>query len=581
MIENDITIRIGGEAGMGLESSGAGFAKALVRGGLHVFGVPDFYSRIRGGHNFFTLRAARDPLFSIADPVHILLALDLESVRRHIADLVPGGAVIYDSKDSLPEALSREDVLIMSVPLTQLAREIGGLELMRNTLALGIAAGLLEFDLSYVESIVRDNFAKKGEDVVTNNLNVIRKGAEIAEAYKADFPFRLHAIPNAPQRILLNGTQAFSMGALAGGCRFVSGYPMTPGSPVLVWFAQNGAKYGAVAKHVEDEISAINMAIGAAIMGARALVPTSGGGYALMVEGTGFAGISETPVVIYNAQRPGPATGLPTRTEQADLLFMLHASQDEFPRMILAPGTLEEAFHLGWHAFNVAERYQTPVMVLSDQFLADAFRSLEADALDFDAVEIDRGALLTDADLDALTERYKRYRITESGVSPRALPGHPNAIWVTESNEHDEVPRIEEDAQNRIEQQSKRMRKAIAMTEDVPPPTWYGPEGAALTLVCWGSTYGPAREAVDRLNAQVADAANLLHFSGLEPFPPTAEAELRKAHKTVVVEGNYTGQLETLIRAQTGFSVDGHIRRFDGRPFKPEFILAGLQKQEA
>ncbi len=581
MIKNDITIRIGGEAGMGLESSGAGFAKALVRGGLHVFGVPDFYSRIRGGHNFFTLRAARDPLFSIADPVHILLALDLESVRRHIADLVPGGAVIYDSKDSLPEALRREDVLIMPVPLTQLAREIGGLELMRNTLALGIAAGLLEFDLSYVESIVRDNFAKKGEDVVTNNLNVVRKGAEIAEAYRADFAFRLHAIPNAPQRILLNGTQAFSMGALAGGCRFVSGYPMTPGSPVLVWFAQNGAKYGAVAKHVEDEISAINMAIGAAIMGARALVPTSGGGYALMVEGTGFAGISETPVVIYNAQRPGPATGLPTRTEQADLLFMLHASQDEFPRMILAPGTLEEAFHLGWHAFNVAERYQTPIMVLSDQFLADAFRSLEADALDFDAVEINRGALLTDADLDTLTERYKRYRITESGVSPRALPGHPNAVWVTESNEHDEVPRIEEDAQNRIEQQSKRMRKAIAMTEDVPPPTWYGPEGAALTLVCWGSTYGPAREAVDRLNAQVAGAANLLHFSGLEPFPPTAEAELRKAHKTVVVEGNYTGQLETLIRARIGFSVDGHIRRFDGRPFKPEFILARLQEQEA
>jgi len=581
MIKNDITIRIGGEAGMGLESSGAGFAKALVRGGLHVFGVPDFYSRIRGGHNFFTLRAARDPLFSIADPVHILLALDLESVRRHIADLVPGGAVIYDSKDSLPEALRREDVLIMPVPLTQLAREIGGLELMRNTLALGIAAGLLEFDLSYVESIVRDNFAKKGEDVVINNLNVIRKGAEIAEAYKADFAFRLHAIPNAPQRILLNGTQAFSMGALAGGCRFVSGYPMTPGSPVLVWFAQNGAKYGAVAKHVEDEISAINMAIGAAIMGARALVPTSGGGYALMVEGTGFAGISETPVVIYNAQRPGPATGLPTRTEQADLLFMLHASQDEFPRMILAPGTLEEAFHLGWHAFNVAERYQTPIMVLSDQFLADAFRSLEADALDFDAVEIDRGALLTDADLDTLTERYKRYQITESGVSPRALPGHPNAVWVTESNEHDEVPRIEEDAQNRIEQQSKRMRKAIAMTEDVPPPTWYGPEGAALTLVCWGSTYGPAREAVDRLNAQVAGAANLLHFSGLEPFPPTAETELRKAHKTVVVEGNYTGQLETLIRARIGFSVDGHIRRFDGRPFKPEFILARLQEQEA
>lgn len=578
MVENDITVRIGGEAGMGLESSGAGFARALVRGGLHVFGVPDFYSRIRGGHNFFTLRAARDPLFSINDPVHILLALDMETVRRHIQDVVPGGAVVYDSKDALPDALQREDVLLIPVPLAALAREVGGLELMRNTLALGIAAGLLEFDLSYVESIVRDNFAKKGEEMIQSNLSVIRKGAEIAAEYKADFPFRLHAVPDAPRRMMLNGTQAFSMGALAGGCRFVAGYPMTPGSPVLVWFAQNGARYGAVAKHVEDEISAINMVIGAAIMGTRAMVPTSGGGYALMVEGTGFAGISETPIVIYNAQRPGPATGLPTRTEQADLLFMLHASQDEFPRMVLAPGTLEEAFQLGWYAFNVAERYQTPVMVLSDQFLADAFRSLDTNAFDFDAVEIDRGALLTDADLDALTERYKRYKITESGISPRALPGHPHAIWVTESNEHDEYPRIEEDAENRIAQQSKRMRKAIPMAQDVPPPTWYGPESAALTLICWGSTYGPVREAVDRLNAQEAGAANMLHFSGLEPFPPTAEGELRKAHKAIVVEGNYTGQLETLIRARTGLSVDGHIRRFDGRPFRPEFILAGLQE---
>jgi len=578
MVEDDITIRIGGEAGMGLESSGAGFAKALVRGGLHVFGVPDFYSRIRGGHNFFTLRAARDPLYSIADPVHVLLALDMETVRRHTADVVPGGAIVYDSKDELPEDLTRDDVLFIAAPLAEMAREIGGLELMRNTLALGLAAGLLEFDLSYVEGIIRDNFARKGEEVVDSNLAVIRAGAEVAAPYRDEFPFRLHAVPDAPQRIMLNGTQAFSMGALAGGCRFVSGYPMTPGSPVLIWFAQNGAKYGAVAKHVEDEIAALTMAIGASVMGARALVPTSGGGYALMVEATGFAGISETPVVIYNAQRPGPATGLPTRTAQADLLFMLHASQDEFPRMVLAPGSLEEAFHLGWHAFNVAERYQTPVMVLSDQFLADAFRSLEADALDFDAVELDRGALLTDADLDALTERYKRYRVTESGVSPRALPGHPNAVFVTESNEHDEVPRIRESAQNRIDQQSKRMRKGVAMAEDAPAPTWYGPEEAGLTLVCWGSTYGPAREAVDRLNDREPGAANMLHFGCLEPFPPTAEAELRKAQKAIVVEGNYTGQLEILIRARTGLSVAGHIRRFDGRPFRPEFILAGLEE---
>ncbi|MDY0018897.1 MAG: 2-oxoacid:acceptor oxidoreductase subunit alpha [Anaerolineae bacterium] len=576
MIERDVTIRIGGEAGMGLESSGAGFAKALTRGGLYIFGVPDFYSRIRGGHNFFTLRAASQPLYSITDPVHLLVALDMETVRRHGDEVVAGGAVIYDAKETLPDELKRSDVLFVPVPLTELAKEIGGRDIMRNTLALGVVAGLLDFDVSYVESIVRDNFGKKGQAVVDGNLRLIAAGVEAAQPYRADYPFRLHAVAGAPQRLVLNGTQAFAMGALAGGCRFVSGYPMTPGSGVLVWFAQHGAKYGAVAKHVEDEIAGINMAIGAAVMGARALVPTSGGGYALMVEATGFAAMSETPLVIYNAQRPGPATGLPTRTAQADLLFMLHAAQDEFPRFVLAPGTLEEAFHVGWEAFNLAERYQVPVMVLSDQFLADTFRTIEPDALDFDAVTIDRGALLSREALDALTEPYQRYKVTESGVSPRALPGHPKAIWVTESNEHDEAPRINEEAENRNAQMEKRMRKRDGMVQEVPPPTWYGPEGAEVTFVCWGSTYGPLREAVDCLNAEQSGRANLLHFNGIEPFPPVAEAALRKAKKLVAVEGNFTGQLERIIRVETGIVMDGAIHRYDGRPFRPEYILANL-----
>lgn len=578
MIENAITIRIGGEAGMGLESSGAGFGKALVRGGLYVFGVPDFYSRIRGGHNFFTLRVADQPLSAIDDPVHLLLALDMETVRRHMGDMISGGAIVYDDKDALPDDLKHDDVLYVPVPMTALAKELGGAEVMRNTLALGIAIGLLHFDPIYVESVIRDNFGSKGDAVVDGNLNLIAKGMELAAPYEADYPFRVTAIPDAPKRLFLNGTEAFSMGALAGGCRFVSGYPMTPGSPVLVWFAQHAARYGVVARHVEDEISGITMAIGAGMMGMRALVPTSGGGYALMVEATGLAGMSETPLVIYNAQRPGPATGLPTRTEQADMLFMMFAAQGEFVRAMLAPGTPAEAFHLAWHAFNLAERYQTPVMVLGDQFLADSFWTLEPDALDFDAVAFDRGALLTDADLDALTESYQRYRVTPSGVSPRAIPGHPNAIFMTESNEHDENSAIRENPQNRIDQQSKRMRKAEGLRQEIPEPTWYGPDDADLTLICWGSTYGPAREAVDRLNAQQAGKANLLHFSGLEPFPPGAEAALRRARKRIVVEGNYTGQLELLIRMRTGLTMDGAVRRFDGRPFRPQYILDGLKE---
>ncbi|MBN1262431.1 MAG: 2-oxoacid:acceptor oxidoreductase subunit alpha [Anaerolineae bacterium] len=574
MIENNLTIRIGGEAGMGLESSGAGFGKALVRAGLQVFGLPDFYSRIRGGHNFFTLRVSEKPLYAIENPVHLLLALDMETVRRHIDDMVEGSAVVYDSKDEAPDALRKPGVIFVPVPLTELAREIGGLDVMRNTVALGVATGLLGFDPRYVESVIRDNFAKKGDAVVESNLGCIHAGAEAAAPYQEQFVYRLAAIPDAPRRLFINGTQAFGMGALAGGCRFVAGYPMTPGSPVLIWFAQHAAKYGAVAKHVEDEISAINMAIGAAHAGARAMVPTSGGGYALMVEATGFAGITETPVVIYNAQRPGPATGMPTRTEQADMLFMLHASQGEFPRFLFAPGSVEELFHTGWNAFNLAERYQTVVMVLSDQFLADGFRTIAPEALDFDAVEIDRGALLTDEALEALETPYRRFQVTESGISPRALPGHPNAVWVATTNEHDERGAISEDPQNRTIQVDKRARKLHGAEHEAPALTRYGPDEASVTLVCWGSSYGPVREAVDRLDG----AANMLHFNALEPFPPGAEDALRQAQKTVIVEMNATGQLEQLIRVRTGLVMDGAIRKYDGRPFRAAYIIEKLEE---
>jgi 2-oxoglutarate ferredoxin oxidoreductase subunit alpha len=575
MIQNDLTIRIGGEAGMGLESSGAGFAKAFTRGGLYVFGLPDYYSRIRGGHNFFSIRVARQPLYSHAEPVHLLLALDVETIRRHVDAIVEGGAVVYDEAETLPDDLRRPGVGFFPIPLTALAKELGGREVMRNTVVLGVAAGLTGFDLGYVASVIRDNFARKGQAVVDANLRVAEAGVDASRAFQGDFPFRIEAVPEAPPRLLLNGTDAFSLGALAGGCRFVAAYPMTPGSPVLHWFAARAEEYGVVTKHAEDEIAAINMAIGAGTVGARSLVPTSGGGFALMVEALGLAGITEIPVVVYEAQRPGPATGMPTRSEQSDLLFVLHASQGEFPRFVLAPGTVEETFRVGWQVFNLADRYQTPALVLSDHFLAVAYRTVEADALDFDAVTIDRGALLSQEELDALEEPYLRYRVTDSGVSPRAVPGHPNAVWVSTANEHDETGAISEDAANRIAQVEKRQRKEKGMAAEVPGPSLYGPDEAEETFICWGSTYGPLREAVDRLNARRPGRANMLHFGALHPFPrEAAEAALARARRTIVVEGNATGQLETLLRARTGLSADGAIHKFDGRAFSPEYILA-------
>jgi len=588
MGSNDITIRIGGEAGMGLESSGAGFAKALTQGGLYAFGLPDYYSRIRGGHNFFSIRVSPQPLISHAEPVHLVLALDVETVRRHTGDVVPGGAVVYDETEEVPEELRQSgaegDVNFFPVPLTKLAEEKGGRAIMRNTVAFGVAAGLMGFDAAHLEDVVRENFAPKGQKVVDANLRVVEAGVEASKEFQNAFPFQMEAVPDAPPRMILNGNEAFAMGALAGGCRFVATYPMTPGSPVLHWFAAHAEEYGAVIKHTESEIAAINMAIGAGFQGARAMCPTSGGGFSLMVEALGLAGITEVPVVVYNAQRPGPATGLPTRTEQGDMLFMMHASQGEFPRFVLAPGTVEASFRVGWQAFNLADRYQTPALVMSDHYLAAAYRTVEADALDFEAVEIDRGALLTEEDLDGLEEPYKRYKVTESGISPRATPGHPNAVWVSTGNEHDEFGAVSEDAENRIAQADKRERKMVGMAEEVDGPDgWpamlYGPEEADVTLVCWGSTYGPTREAVERLNAEKIGRANMLHFSALHPFPSEAKVALERAERTIVVEGNVTGQLETLIRARTGLSVDDSMRKYDGRAFSPEYIVAHLEEE--
>ena len=573
---NEMTIRIGGAAGDGVESSGAGFCKALARGGLHVFGLPDYYSRIRGGHNFYSIRVSDRPLYSHAEPVHLLLALTEETIPRHRDKIVSGGAIVYDARfQSSPEL----NVRAWPVPLIDIAKEKAGTALARNTVALGVAAGLTGFDLALLQGVIRQNFDRKGQAVVDGNLAAVEAGYQEGQKHAADFPFKLESIPDAPPRMVVNGTEAFSLGALAGVCRFVAGYPMTPGSPVLHWMAAHAADYGVVTKHTEDEIAAINMAIGAAHMGARALVPTSGGGFALMVEALGLTGMTETPLVIYNAQRPGPSTGLPTRHEQGDLLFMLYASQGEFPRFILAPGSHEECFTAGWRAFNLAEKYQTPALVLSDHYLAVAVRTLELDAFDFEAVETDRGELLTEADLDALEGEYLRYRITESGISPRALPGHPRAVYVAAGNEHEESGAITEEPEIRTAQVEKRQRKLIGMAEEMSGPLRYGPPEAEVTFVSWGSTFGPLREAADELNAEKTNSANMLHFVDLWPFPAEAvTTAMEAARRVVAVEVNATAQLATLIRSQTGLQVDDTILKHDGRAFAPEHILARVKE---
>jgi len=577
MTVNGMTFKIGGEAGQGVESTGRGFAKALVRGGLHVFALQDYHSRIRGGHNFYQIRVAEHDLYSHDERVHLLLALTKVAIDEHLPEIVPHGGVIYDPALSVDEAdLAARSVQAFPVPLEQIAVDEGGSKVMANTAAIGAAAGLTGYDMDVISGVIRDNFGKKGQEVVDANLTVASAARRFVEQEFPDaLPFKLKKIEASP-RMLISGNEALSLGALMAGCRFVAGYPMTPGSPILEWFSVRSKQWGVVTKHTEDELAAVNMVIGAAKMGVRAMTPTSGGGFALMVEGMGLAGLCEVPIVIVNVQRPGPATGLATRHEQGDLLFVIYATQGEFPRIVLAPGTIEQCFEAGWRAFNLAEKYQTPALIVSDAFLAHSPRALGMDAFDL-AVPIDRGALLSEEELDKLAARYKRHLDTASGVSPRALPGHPNAVYSSASDEHDEYGQICEDAVVRIQQDEKRMRKLEAARADLEAPLRYGPPDADLTFLTWGSTVGPVRMAVDLLNEQ-GQSANIVQIMDVWPLPvDKVSATLQGAKRLIGVEQNHAGQLATLVRAYTGIKVDGLVRKYDGRPMSPEYILDQLK----
>jgi 2-oxoglutarate ferredoxin oxidoreductase subunit alpha len=572
---NDMTFKIAGEAGQGVESSGAGFAQALARGGLHLFGLQDYMSRIRGGLNFFQIRVHDQPLYCHEDAVHILLPLSKEGLETYQDEVVKGGGIIYDEDLKVDRrTISGRGRKAMPVPLIDIAKEHGE-RVMANTAALGAAAGVVEYSYERLADVIRENFARKGGEVAAANLRVARAAYLYAqERYAPDFEWKLQQIPEAPQRMVMAGNEAFALGALAGGCRFISAYPMTPATSIIEWMAKHEKEYGVVTKHAEDEIAAVCMAIGANFVGARAMAATSGGGFSLMAEALGLAGMNEVPLVLFEAQRGGPSTGLPTRTEQSDLLFVLNASQGEFPRLVLAPGTVEECFECGWRAFNLAEQYQTPVVVLSDQHLASSLRTIEVEAIDFDRVEIDRGKLLSKEELDALTEPYRRHQFVEDGISPRAVPGHPKAVYATASDEHDELGHITEDMENRRRMMRKRMQKLETARQEIEAPVRYGPQEAPLVLVGWGSTYGVLREVVDRLGGK----ARLAHFRDLWPFPAEAAAEALRGGKLVVVENNYTAQFRRLLQSETCILVDHTILRYDGRPFSPEDVLAALKE---
>jgi len=565
----DFNFMVGGEAGQGVQSIGFLLAKAFARGGYHIFADQDYESRVRGGHNFFRIRVNDSRVDAIAAQVDMLIALNQDSVELHRKELTRNGIIIFDGEKIRGIAADKN---LFNVPLNRLAEENAGHRIMANSVALGVALGLVNYDSEILENILRIHFGS-GE-IEQSNIKAAHAGYNYAQQnYKGDFNRILKPIGH-DKRMLLNGNEAISLGAIAAGCKFMAAYPMTPTSSIMEYLAAKAKDFDIVVVQPEDEIAAINMIVGAGYAGVRAMTATSGGGFCLMVEGLGLAGITEIPVVIVEGQRVGPAIGLPTRTEQGDLEFILHASHGEFPRAVLAPATVEDAFWLTFKAFNLAEKYQLPVIIVTDQHLASSYSTV--DRFDLSKLTIDRGLLFS----EGKAADYRRYLITDSGISPRAFPLQGKALVLSDADEHDEEGHMIENAETRARMMQKRMRKLVGLKDEITVPEVYGSENAKTTLIGWGSTGGAIRETVDILSKQGV-SVNSVQLTELWPFPAEAMTGIMdKAQNNYVIENNATGQLAHLIRAETGKKVSSSILKCDGRPFTPEYIIAQMRKEK-
>lgn len=559
----ECSILIGGEAGQGLVSVGNALAKILSRHGLHVFTHQDFMSRIRGGHNFYQIRFSDSKVAASKAKVDILLALDMETINCHRQALSAGGKIVYDAT-TLGEKFPGSE--FVDIPMARIIAEKGADQIMINSVAVGVILGLFGLDLELFATIIGSTMQTKGEGVIATNIAVAQGGIDYVVAnYPAIDSFKI-ASPKTKGKMLITGNQAIGLGALLSGCKFFAAYPMSPSTSIMQYIADQAQKYGIVVEQAEDEIAAINMALGASYGGVRAMTATSGGGFALMTEGVSLAGMTETPVVIAEVQRPGPATGLPTRTEQGDLFFAIYGGHGEFPRVVMTPGTPEQALHATNKAFHLAEKYQIPVIILSDQYLADS----EWTSSGFDLEHLQNEDFrLRDQALQGLSS-YKRYAHSDNGISPLALPGASRHLVTADSDEHDEDGHMIEDAETRIAMVKKRGHaKMTSLRQEIAPPIYFGDSAATTVLVGFGSTFGVLQEVYTHLAKQYR--IGLLHFSEVWPFPLLAKFDyvtlLKQAQLSICVENNATGQFAKLMRMETGFEFNTCINKYDGRPF--------------
>ena len=574
----DLAIGIGGAAGQGIATPGDILARIFVRRGLHLNAYNAYQSIIRGGHIFLTLRTSDRPLRSHGDNIDILIPLNQDTIDRHLRLMRAGSAVLYNRDKIKPGAAA--GVQLCSFSVKELAPDIKG-DLVQNTIALAAVLRLIGVEFKILEEILTLQFKRKGAAVIAENVGVARAGYDYAASHFRAFPFSL---PDTGKKLaFLEGNQALAMGGAAAGVRFYCAYPMSPASGVLHWMARHAHQLGIMVRQVEDEIGVINMAIGAAHAGCRAMCATSGGGFALMSEALGSAAMMEIPVVCIDVQRAGPATGVPTKTEQGDLWQVMGAGQGDYPRIIVAPTDIPDCFKTVPQLFNLVDKFQCPGIILSDLLLSEGRSSVDPAELDFN-VPIERGEIIgLNSDTPPVNGGYQRYKITESGVSPRALPGTPGYVHVVATDEHDEDGVLISDEftnpHKRQAQHEKRMRKMEGILRLVEPPKLFGPAEAEITLVGWGSTQGVIREAMEQLAEEEEIVANNLQIKWLAPLHAEAITSLlSKSNKVVVVENNYSGQFARYLRSETSIVANGHIRKYDGEPFMPHHIVDGVRK---
>ena len=571
----DFAMGIGGEAGQGIATPGDIFARIIVRRGLHLSTYNAYQSIIRGGHIFLTLRICDQEMFTHGDKLDLLLCLNQDTMDRHQRLIGPGGRVLYNSDTIKPGESNGGD--LCPIPVGELTQSRN--RLIQNTVAMGAVSSLMALDFEVLEESLQLRFARQGEQVVAQNVEVAKAGFDYAQLNFRPFS---QPLPQGGKPLAVwSGNEAIAMGGAAAGVKFYAAYPMSPASGILHWMASNARNLGIMVRQVEDEIGVSNMVIGAAHTGVRAMCATSGGGFALMTEAVGAAGMMEIPVIYIDVMRAGPSTGVPTKTEQGDLWQVLGASQGDYERLIAAPFDALDAFNTMPELFNLADRFQCPGIMISDLLISEGRYSVDPDLIDMHPV-IDRGQLITDP---VSPNGYKRYENTDTGISPRAIPGLEGYVHVVATDEHDEDSTLSSDEftnpHKRRMMVEKRGRKMQGILDLIPQPELDGPEDAEVTLVGWGSTQGAIKEAIGQLTERGV-TVNQLAIKWLVPFHADhVLGILNNAKKVIIVENSFSGQFARYLRSETGFAAHGHIRKYDGEPFMPHHISDGVMEQVA